>query len=149
MRASLIQFCLVLVIFLPACQTLPPAEVASGSATDGVFIHISHGSEDSHRVLMGLRMAAMMSEDKDVLVYFDVKGVEVVLSETNDMALPGMETVTSQLQALSDRGVPLYVCPSCMKIAGKSEADLIRGVKMAEKEAFFSFTKGRILSLDY
>ncbi len=48
---------------------------------DGAFIHISHGSDDLHRALMGLQMAEKMSEDKDVLVYFDISGIEIVLNE--------------------------------------------------------------------
>jgi hypothetical protein len=36
-----------------------------------------------------------------------------------------------------------------MKAAGKTAEDLIPGVKTAEKAAFFNFTKGRIIALDY
>lgn len=45
--------------------------------------------------------------------------------------------------------VTLMACPGCLKAAGKSVGDLAPGVKVAEKEAFFSFTRGRILTLDY
>ncbi len=37
----------------------------------------------------------------------------------------------------------------CLKAANHQPEDLIKGVKLAEKEAFFNFTQGRILSLDY
>ncbi len=40
-------------------------------------------------------------------------------------------------------------CPGCHEAAGKSEADLIDGVVLADAEPFFSFTDGRILLLDY
>ncbi len=40
-------------------------------------------------------------------------------------------------------------CPHCLKAAGKTEADLAPGVKVADKTQFFTFTKGRIISLDY
>jgi predicted peroxiredoxin len=45
-----------------------------------LFSHISSGRNDPHRLLMALNMAAIMAEDKDVLVYFDINGVQVVLS---------------------------------------------------------------------
>ena len=77
---------------------------------DGIFIHISHGPEDAHRVLMALNMANLMSETKDVLVYFDIKGVEV---------------------------------------AGRTPEDLMPGIQVADKDGFFNFTKGRILTIDY
>jgi hypothetical protein len=40
-------------------------------------------------------------------------------------------------------------CPGCLKSAGKTADDLMPGVAIADKKQFFSFTKGRILSLDY
>jgi hypothetical protein len=40
-------------------------------------------------------------------------------------------------------------CPGCLKAAGKSPADLAPGILVADKARFFSFTKGRILTLDY
>jgi hypothetical protein len=40
-------------------------------------------------------------------------------------------------------------CPGCLKAAGKSPEDLAPGIEVADKERFFSFTKGRIITLDY
>jgi hypothetical protein len=39
--------------------------------------------------------------------------------------------------------------PGLLEGRGKTPADLMPGVKVADKDAFFSFTKGRILTLDY
>ena len=36
-----------------------------------------------------------------------------------------------------------------LKMAGFKEEDLIEGVKLAQKDKFFNFTKGRIITLDY
>ncbi|TVS10562.1 MAG: hypothetical protein EA424_25190 [Planctomycetaceae bacterium] len=44
---------------------------------------------------------------------------------------------------------PWSFCPGCLKAAGKTAADLAPGVEIADKDRFFSFTKGRILTLDY
>jgi len=124
--------------------------VKARSATrDGVFIHITHGSEDPHRVLMALQMAAMMSEDKDVLVYFDIKAVEVVLKDAPDVKFKEFPTAQAQIKKLGERKVTLMACPGCLKAAGKTAADLAPGLQIADKERFFGFTKGRILSLDY
>jgi len=51
-----------------------------------VFIHVSHGNDDPHRVLMTLNMANIMSEDRDVLVYFDIKGISVILTDADDLS---------------------------------------------------------------
>ncbi|MFA5973506.1 MAG: DsrE family protein [Lentimicrobiaceae bacterium] len=116
---------------------------------DGVLIHITHASDDPHRAVMPLKMATMMSEDKDVLVYLDIKGIELVLKDAKDVTYPTFPSAQESLKILIDRGIPVYACPGCMKAAGKTADDLIPGVKMAEKEAFFTFTKGRIITLDY
>jgi predicted peroxiredoxin len=116
---------------------------------DGVFIHVTHGKDDPHRVLMALSMASIMAEDRDVLVYFDIKGIDVVLKDADDLVYSHFPSSKTQLNALPKKGVILMACPGCLKAAGKSAAQLAPGVRLAEKDAFFSFTKGRILSLDY
>lgn len=116
---------------------------------DGVFIHISHGKDDPHRLLMALSMANMMADDHDVAVYFDIKAVEVVLKDAPDVSYAHFRLSGAQLADLKQRGVPLMACPGCLKAAGKSAADLAPGITVADKERFFSFTKGRILTLDY
>lgn len=117
---------------------------------DGIFIHLSHGPEDPHRVLMALRMAEIMSEDKDVLVYFDIKGVNVVLKDSPNITMEGdFPESQKQLATLIEKGVKLQVCPGCLKAAGKTPDDVMEGVDIADKEMFFNFTDGKIISIDY
>jgi predicted peroxiredoxin len=116
---------------------------------DGVFIHVSHGEDDPHRVLMALSMAGIMCEDRDVLVYFDIKGVEVVLKDAEDLTYSHFPSSRQQLASLAEKGVTLMACPGCLKAAGKTSKDLAPGIEIADKERFFSFTDGRILTLDY
>jgi predicted peroxiredoxin len=143
MKTRLMMFAFVALVF----AALPMRVQAE--TRDGVFIHISHGPDDPHRVLMALRMAEMMSEDKDVLVYFDVKAVGIVLKDAPDIQFKEFPTAKAQIRKLSEHKVKLLVCPGCLKAAGKTAADLAPGIQIADKTAFFTFTKGRILSLDY
>jgi predicted peroxiredoxin len=138
-------------IFLASAAILLAGVSGVGAAEprDGVFIHITHGKDDPHRVLMALNMARIMSEDRDVLVYFDIKGVEVVLKDSKDITYAHFPSSKQQLSALSKKGVVLMVCPGCLKAAGKTSNDLATGIEIADKDRFFSFTKGRILPLDY
>lgn len=152
-----------LVIFFPACegedadldQAIVEKMVQEALAAqkaeqpEGVFIHISAGPDDPHRVLMPLQMAAMMSESRDVMVYFDIKGVEVVLKEAKDLTYAQFPSAQTQLQTLIDKGVTLQVCPGCLQAAGHAPEDVMAGVAIADKDKFFSFTEGRILTLDY
>jgi predicted peroxiredoxin len=122
---------------------------AAEEPRDGVVVHVSHGKDDAHRLLMALSMASMMSEKHDVLVYFDIKGVEAVLKDAPDVSYAQFTPLKAQLAELQRKGVALMACPGCLKAAGKTRQDLAPGVQVAEKSRFFSFTKGRILTLDY
>lgn len=129
----------------PAAQTMAQAEPVK----DGIFIHISHGPEDLHRVLMALQMAEMMSADRDVLVYFDIKGVEIVLNDAEDYTFSHFPSSKTLIQSLLDKKVPVLACPGCLKVAGKTPEDLAEGIQVADKDLFFNFTEGRILTIDY
>ena len=116
---------------------------------DGAFIHISHGADNVHRALMGLQLAVKMAEDKDVLVYFDITGIEVVLKESEDLTHSSFPSAKTQLNELLSQGVTVMACPGCLKAAGKVENDLLEGIQIADKDKFFNFTEGRILTIDY
>lgn len=144
---------LVLVLFASCQQNEEKEEVNTKDVetiiTDGVFIHVSHGMDDPHRVAMALQMANMMAKDKDVAVYFDIKGIEVVLKDAENIEYPTFPGSLEQLDNLKEKGITLMACPGCLKAAGKTAKDLMDGIMVAEKEKFFNFTKGRILTLDY
>lgn len=125
------------------------AGTAAPETRDGMFIHVSCGPESPHRVLMALNMAKIMSETHPVLVYFDIKGVEVVLKDAKDITHPSFPSSKEQIPALVKQGVTLMACPGCLKAAGKTPADLAAGIQVANKDKFFSFTAGRIITLDY
>jgi predicted peroxiredoxin len=94
-------------------------------------------------------MGTIMSEDHEVLVYFDIEAVHAVLKDSPDISYSHFPSSSAQLQKLIEENVTLMVCPGCLKAAGKTKDDLAEGIEIADRERFFSFTKGRILSLDY
>jgi intracellular sulfur oxidation DsrE/DsrF family protein len=73
----------------------------------------------------------------------------VVLADADDIAYTEFSSSTVQIATLMELGVPLYACPGCLKAAGKTPDDLAEGIQVANQDAFFDFTDGRILSLDY
>lgn len=117
--------------------------------TDGVFIHISKGSGDSHDVLMALMLADKFSTSHDVLVFFDKKGIEMVTRDAPDLSMEAFDGSDEIFARLVDLDVSILACPACMQVSGVTEDDLREGVQVAEKEQFFDFTEGRILTLDY
>jgi hypothetical protein len=50
--------------------------------------------------------------------------------------------------ALVAQKITIMACPSCLQAAGKTPADLAPGIALADKAKFFSFTQGRILTID-
>ncbi|NTU50592.1 MAG: DsrE family protein [Desulfobulbaceae bacterium] len=108
----------LLVLGLAALICMSAAIAQRTQARDGVFIHIS--SNDPHRVVMALSMALKMSEDKDVLIYCDIKGIDVVLKDAPDVEYPTFSSAQTSLKKLLAKGITVFACPACMKAAGKT-----------------------------
>ncbi len=126
-----------------------PVTGATRETRDGVFVHISAGPQEAHAVMMGLQMAKLMADDHPVLVYLDVEGIPVVLKDAPALQVEPFGDLDTMFADLLAKDVILYACPGCLKTHGKTAADLRPGVQVAEKDAFFDFTRGRILTLDY
>ena len=144
---------IMVVLILSACnhpsQLPKDPSVTADTIRDGVFIHITQSYEDPHRLLMPLKMATLMAQDKDVIVYMDIHAVNVLVKGSKDIEFDEFESAHTYIQKLADMNVGVYACPTCLKIAGFKPEDLLDGVQVAQKDKFFSFTKGRILALDY
>jgi predicted peroxiredoxin len=140
---------LTLVAMLLASCVDTTVEAPSEPVKDGVFIHISEGYEDAHRALMPLKMATIMADDKDVLIYMDIHAVNLLVKGAEDLTHDGFESAQTYLKQLLDMGVGIYACPTCLQVASFGAEDLMEGIQTAQKEKFFNFTEGRILTLDY
>jgi predicted peroxiredoxin len=151
MKTALLRRSLVAVLVVVcSCSSSSAGELQSAPPREGVFIHITHGTDNPHRLLMALKMAVIMAEaKKDVLVYCDIEAVKVLTSTAKDVRLEGFPTLYDLLGRLTELKVVVLACPTCMKVAGIDQRDLRTGVGVAEKDLFFTFTNGRILSLDY
>ena len=152
MKLSSSLLILLALAFIVACQPSAENTVVEEPVeplTDGVFIHITNGPDNPHEVLMALQMAVMMVETQDVLVYFDIDGAQVVLKDSEDLTFSHFPSSHTQIKKLADLGVTMMACPGCLKAIGKTGDDLMPGVTVAERETFFNFTDGRILTLDY
>ena len=117
--------------------------------TDGAFIHISKGAAETHTVLMALMLADKFSTSNDVLVFFDKDCIEMVTKDAPNLEMDPFDPSDEIFDRLVENGATILACPACMKVSGVEEDDLRPGVKLAEKEMFFDFTEGRILSMDY
>ncbi len=117
-------------------------------ATDGLFVHIS--TNEARKVLMGLSIALKMEESKDVIVFVDAEAINTIIKGGDVYEMDGYEgTSTALINKLVQKGVAVMACPMCLKSYGKTDTDLLDGIQIAQKEQFFGFTEGRILTLDY
>ena len=116
---------------------------------DGILIHVTAGYDDTHRVLMPFKMATLMADTKDVILYLDIHAGELVVKDAEDVVMDGFDPLSTYIESLLDKGVEIYACPTCLNVMGYTPDDLIKGIKTAEKEAFFDFTEGRIVTMDY
>lgn len=130
-------------------ETTTDAVAPVAEVRDGVFIHITQCYDDPHRVLMPLKMATLMAEDKDVIVYLDIHAVNLLVKGAEDIQFADFESAHTYINKLIGMNVGVYACPTCLNIAGFKPEELMDGVQPAQKDKFFSFTKGRIITLDY
>jgi predicted peroxiredoxin len=147
------QLIILALLTITSCQNNKQTTLSSGTAPndvrDGVFIHITQCYDDPHRVLMPLKMATMMAQDKDVIVYMDIHAVNMLVKDSKDIEFADFESAHTYIKKLIDLKVGVYACPTCLKISGFKQDDLMDGIQVAQKDKFFSFTKGRIITLDY
>jgi predicted peroxiredoxin len=146
------MYLLFALCFLLACTETgnPGREVRdSAHSSDGVLVHMTHDHANPHRVLMPLQMATIMAPDKNVMIYLDIDAVYLVTRDAEDIEFSHFTPLKASLEELINLGVQIYACPGCMKAAGLDEEDLIDGVMIAEKEKFFDFADGRIITLNY
>ena len=145
---------LAIAMTLSACirvneNPTPQMKISHISEKDGIFIHVKKGADHKHEVLMALGMANKFAKDYDVLMYFDIDGIEMVTKDAPNLEMDPFGSSDGLFNKLVDAGVTIFACPSCMQVAGVNPSDLRTGVTVAEKEEFFDFTDGRILSIDY
>jgi predicted peroxiredoxin len=126
-----------------------PNEGSGEKPDDGIFIHITKGAGDAHEVLMALMLADKFSTSHDVLLYFDIDGIEMVLADAPNLEMDPFDPSDEIFRRLVDRDVTILACPACLEVAGNTENDLRKGVRLASKNEFFNFTDGRILTIDY
>jgi intracellular sulfur oxidation DsrE/DsrF family protein len=140
-----------LALFLLAgCSSIQNTTHGQAPASDdGVLVHIKSGPDKPHDVLMGLRMAQMMSENHPVIVYVDVDGIALVTDGGPELNMKPFGSSRAIMADLRNRNVPIYACPGCLAAANKSAADLLPGVQVAKKQKMFDFTDGRIITFDY
>ena len=125
------------------------SEQSPSSVRDGVLVHISSSADNPQKVLMGLTLALKMADDHDVYIYLDNAAVTLFLNNSKSIEFAKFEASKILFTKLLDKGAKITVCPICLEVSNHNQYELMKGVSLTQKEDFFNFTKGRIISLDY
>ena len=146
-RATTYLFSILLILFF--VTSIQAQEKDKLQEKEGLFLHITTSFDNPHRLLMPLKMATLMAQDKSVLIYMDIEAVKILVKNSKDITHPEFESAHTYINKLLEMGVEIYACPTCLKVAGYKIEELMDGIKPANKDRFFNFTNGRILSLSY
>lgn len=116
---------------------------------NGFLVHLSSG-DSQFKIIKALQIAENMNKNGNaVLLYFDTDATYLTLEETEDFIFLE-QSYKTLLDRLITSEVDVRVCKgNLMKGLGKTEKDLISGVKLGEPDMFFTFTEGKVISLDY
>jgi len=76
-------------------------------------------------------MATIMVEDKDVIVYMDIRAVNILVNDAEDISMAGFETAKTYIKVLLEKKVGIYACPTCLQVAGFKPDDLAEGIQVA------------------
>ena len=79
-----------------------------------------------------------------------VESIELVLKDAEAVTFGDHFPPSNEMiDKLLEKEVTIMACPGCMAVKGVTEDMLMDGVIVANKNKFFNFTKGGILTLDY
>jgi predicted peroxiredoxin len=110
---------------------------AEGKGT--LVINLTSGKEDLHAVTMGLELAGhALNDNREVIVFMNVRAPELASKHLPaTIGLADKQPIPEMMNDLMKRGASFLCCPSCMKVLGVQETDLVSGVKLASKERLF------------
>ncbi len=127
-----------LLVFTVNSHVLMGAPAAT-AAQQKVVVHLSHYSDDLHRVAMALKLAtAMQSQGAQVTLLLDVEGVRLADArqpQELSWGFKDMPTVAEQYDAFIEAGGEVLVCPMCAKAAGLDAASLRPGARLGMMDA--------------
>ncbi len=115
------------------------ARAAQPPPKPAIVFNITSGKEDLHAVTMALQLAGHALDDgREAVLFLNVRAPELARADLPEsFAFGPNPPVKKMLADLLARGAQLIVCPHCMKALGMTEADLVNGAKVANRELLF------------
>jgi predicted peroxiredoxin len=121
-------------------STLRSAEPPGGQQQPTVVVSVTSGGDDLLAVTTAFHLAEhSLAHGRTAVLFFNVHGPVVASKRLPETAKLGDDPpIRRQLAELIRKGVKVYVCPYCVKVAGLRKEDLVPGVEMATPEKIFA-----------
>ena len=136
---------LLLLCVLVGCKTESTSSASSvpapAAGDSTVLISVTSDAADAPQAVdMAMKLAGFsLDEDREVAMFFNVKGVRVPTAQLDDaLAFGENDPIKAQLTSLITRGAEIHVCPICMEALDVKEADLIEGAEVTTRPKLFA-----------
>lgn len=113
-------------------QTQQTAEVIT--ETPSLFVNLT--SNDPWRAGMAINFAQnSLNKDHEVVIYLNIQGVNLASAKIpQPINSHNGQNLQEMLKDFISQGGRVIICPSCMKLAGVTQEDLIEGVEMSSPD---------------
>jgi predicted peroxiredoxin len=150
-RTTLMMLVLIGVLTIGVSACTPASGETADVGEPAMLFNITSGPDDAHAVSMGLSLATKTIEHgRPVTVFFNVKGAELPVKDLPDSVQHAeWPPVREMIETLVADGATVLVCPTCAKVAGVTEEDLLDGVAMATAETLFGGMPEGAIALSY
>lgn len=115
----------------------------------GAIVRITKNGMDPFTVCAGLKTAEELADKFAVVVYFDLRGVEVPLKASPDFEFAPYPKAKAQLKKLREKGVTMVVSRTALAAAWKKAEDLEAGISVTDPGEVMSFTDKKIVTLEF
>ena len=131
---------------LCVASVLLTSTVVSADQGKGLNVMLTSADRQAQMMAMVLSVMTMKKHQKEVNMVLCGSAGDLTLQSTKTAALkPSGKSPTQLLHALLKMGARVEVCPLYLPNAGKTEADLIKGISIAKPPV----VAGRLLDNNY
>lgn len=81
-------------------QPTQSSVLTPGDVSAGILIHIAQCYDDPHRVLIPSKMATLMAQDKDGIVYMDIHAANLLVKSARYIEFADFESAHTYIEIL-------------------------------------------------
>lgn len=116
-----------------------------------MLVHVTHANDDPERATLGFIVGNVAaSADQDTVVLLTIEGVRLATKGyADDIHKEGFQPLKEVMAAFVANGGQIWVCGTCAKPRGITDADLIEGAKIVTAASAVERLVGGSASLSF